>query len=156
MSSSLGVLGCPSNQFSLGISIIHWLFLNPLASMVSSYCTMCVVQLIQFFERAAHGCHFGVMIGLAVTGPKFSTPSPSMYPAMQTISLILMVSQFVLFCQYGSTLMFTWRYKAIRLPLIDVMASLLIASIIYMSFGFAFEFKLTMCIMVGTLYLFWK
>lgn len=49
-----------------------------------------------------------------------------------------MSSRVVLFCQYGSTLFFTWRYRATRMPLIAVMLSLLVAAAIYLGASFAF------------------
>ncbi|CRL25099.1 unnamed protein product [Penicillium camemberti] len=88
-------------------------------------------------ERVAHACHFGVMVGLAIIGPEFLTEHDGWGP-LQQLSLILMASRVVLFCQYGSTLFFTWRYRATRLPLMAVMASLFVAVFIYLGLSFAF------------------
>lgn len=88
-------------------------------------------------ERVAHACHFGVMVGLAIIGPEFLTEDDGWGP-LQQLSLILMVSRVVLYCQYGSTLFFTWRYRGTRIPLIGVMVSLFIAAIIYLGVSFAF------------------
>ncbi|KAL2829506.1 bacterial low temperature requirement A protein-domain-containing protein [Aspergillus cavernicola] len=88
-------------------------------------------------ERVAHACHFGVMVGLAIIGPEFLTEDDGWGP-LQQLSLILVVSRVVLFCQYGSTLLFTWRYRATRVPLVAVMVSLFIAVIIYLGISFAF------------------
>ncbi|KAJ5218405.1 uncharacterized protein N7498_000504 [Penicillium cinerascens] len=88
-------------------------------------------------ESVAHTCHSGVMVGLAIIGPEFLTEDDGWGPPQQ-LSLILMASRVVLFCQYGSTLFFTWRYRATRLPLMGVMVSLFIAAIIYLGVSFAF------------------
>ncbi|CAI7615088.1 unnamed protein product [Penicillium pancosmium] len=88
-------------------------------------------------ERVAHACHFGVMVGLAIIGPEFLT-EPDGWGPLQQLSLILMGNRVVLFCQYGSTLFFTWRYRATRVPLIAVMVSLFIAAIVYLGVSFAF------------------
>ncbi|OGE50093.1 hypothetical protein PENARI_c018G07872 [Penicillium arizonense] len=88
-------------------------------------------------ERVAHACHFGVMVGLAIIGPEFLMEAEGWGP-LQQLSLILMASRVVLFCQYGSTLFFAWRYRATRVPLIAVMVSLFIAAFIYLGVSFAF------------------
>jgi hypothetical protein len=88
-------------------------------------------------ERIAHACHFGVMVGLAIIGPEFLAEDDGWGP-LQQLSLILMVNRIVLFCQYGSTLFFTWRYRATRLPLMVVMASLFVAAVLYFGLSFAF------------------
>ncbi|PYH79114.1 hypothetical protein BO82DRAFT_404569 [Aspergillus uvarum CBS 121591] len=81
------------------------------------------------FERVAHGCHFGVMMGLAVIGPNFLKEEA--WGPMQQLSLILMVSRLVLACQYGTTLYFTWQYRKIRAPLLTTLISLLAAAAVY-------------------------
>jgi hypothetical protein len=77
------------------------------------------------------------MVGLAIIGPEFLMEAEGWGP-LQQLSLILMASRVVLFCQYGSTLFFTWRYRATRVPLIAVMVSLFIAAFIYLGVSFAF------------------
>lgn len=89
------------------------------------------------FERVAHACHFGVMVGLAVIGPQFDTDILD-FPTLQQLSLILMSSRIVLFLQYSSTLFFSWRYRSTRIPLAVVLASLAVAVILYLSLSFAF------------------
>jgi hypothetical protein len=94
------------------------------------------------FERIAHACHFGVMIGLAVVGPQFDDPKNSTpWPTLQQLSLILMASRAVLFLQYSSTVYFSWRYRMTRLPLMLIMASLGIAVILYLGLSFAFSLE---------------
>ncbi|KAL2827109.1 bacterial low temperature requirement A protein-domain-containing protein [Aspergillus pseudoustus] len=121
---------------------------DTLASYIGFICvlwfTWCQVTLydVRFatdslFERVAHACHFGVMVGLAVIGPNFLA-SPDGWGPLQQLSLILMVSRVVLLCQYGSTLFFTWRYRKTRAPLIAVMLSLFVAVFIYLGISFAF------------------
>ncbi|KAL2811756.1 bacterial low temperature requirement A protein-domain-containing protein [Aspergillus granulosus] len=121
---------------------------DTLASYIGFICvlwfTWCQVTLydVRFatdslFERIAHGCHFGVMVGLAVIGPNFLA-SPDGWGPLQQLSLILMVNRVVLLCQYGSTLYFTWGYRKTRAPLIAVMLSLIIAVVIYLGISFAF------------------
>jgi hypothetical protein len=59
------------------------------------------------FERIAHICHFAVMVGLAIVGPRFNPrnageDSKSMN-CLQALSLILMSSRIVLLLQYSAT-----------------------------------------------------
>ncbi|KAL1963317.1 hypothetical protein VTN77DRAFT_8438 [Rasamsonia byssochlamydoides] len=90
------------------------------------------------FERVAHACYFGVMVGLAIIGPQFDDPRTVPWSVLQELSLILMASRAVLFFQYGTTLYFVWHYRASRRPLIAVMATLAIASLLYLAMSFAF------------------
>jgi hypothetical protein len=90
------------------------------------------------FERIAHTCHFGVMVGLAVIGPQFDTGTLK-YETLQQLSLILMASRVVLFFQYCSTLFFAWKYRITRLPLASVLISLAVAVIMYLALSFAFS-----------------
>ncbi|KAH8812164.1 bacterial low temperature requirement A protein-domain-containing protein [Xylogone sp. PMI_703] len=133
--------------------------LNKLGSYIGFFCilwfTWCQVTLydVRFatdsvIERIAHACHFGVMIGLAIVGPQFD-PSSENWNSFQQLSLILMASRFVLFAQYGFTLLFTWRYRKTRLPLLIVMASLFIAAIIYLGLSFVFSTKATIHAYIG-------
>ena len=90
------------------------------------------------FERLAHICHFGVMVGLAIIGPQFD-PKETEWGTLQQLSLILMSSRCVLFLQYTSTLCFSWKYRSTRLPIMAVLASLAIAVVIYLGLSFAFS-----------------
>lgn len=92
------------------------------------------------FERIAHACHFGVMVGLAVIGPQFNTDNVN-WGALQQLSLILMASRVILIFQYSSTLYFSWRYRTTRLPLMSVLVSLALAVIMYLGISFAFSTK---------------
>ncbi|BCS23604.1 uncharacterized protein APUU_40048A [Aspergillus puulaauensis] len=88
------------------------------------------------FERIAHACHFGVMVGFCVVSPNFLADDG--WGPLQQLSLLLMASRLTLFAQYGTTLFFTWRYKQTCAPLIIVMASLLLAAMVYLGISFAF------------------
>jgi hypothetical protein len=89
------------------------------------------------FERIAHTCHFGVMVGLAIIGPQFDSEIIR-WGTLEQLSLILMASRGILFLQYSSTLYFSWRYRTTRRPLTGVLISLSVAIILYMSLGIAF------------------
>ncbi|KAI9923854.1 hypothetical protein ASPWEDRAFT_26443 [Aspergillus wentii DTO 134E9] len=89
------------------------------------------------FERLAHACHFGVMVGFAVIGPSFLETHEEWGPQQQ-MSIILMASRLVLFCQYGAALCFTWRYHRTRTPLLIIMGTLLVAAAIYLGISFVF------------------
>lgn len=91
------------------------------------------------FERLAHTCHFGVMVGLAIIGPLFDDPNSVSSDTLQQLSLILMSSRGVLFLQYTSTLYFSWRYRTTRLPLMAVLVSLVLAACFYLGLAFAFS-----------------
>ncbi|RAH63755.1 uncharacterized protein BO66DRAFT_433188 [Aspergillus aculeatinus CBS 121060] len=92
------------------------------------------------FERVAHACHFGVMMGLAVIGPNFLRQDA--WGPMQQLSLILMVSRLVLACQYGTTLYFTWHYRKTRAPLLITLVSLLAAAAVYFGISFVFQLRI--------------
>ena len=82
------------------------------------------------------------MVGLAVIGPQFDDPSSTTaWPVLQQLSVILMASRMILFCQYGSTLFFVWRYRASRSPLIAVMVTLFVAAMVYLGISFVFYFE---------------
>ncbi|OJK04796.1 hypothetical protein ASPACDRAFT_56231 [Aspergillus aculeatus ATCC 16872] len=91
------------------------------------------------FERVAHACHFGVMMGLAVIGPNFLRQDA--WGPMQQLSLILMVSRLVLACQYGTTLYFTWHYRKTRALLLITLVSLLAAAAVYFGTSFVFQLR---------------
>jgi hypothetical protein len=91
------------------------------------------------FERLAHTCHFGVMVGLAIIGPLFDDPSSVSSDTLQQLSLILMSSRGVLLLQYTSTLYFSWRYRTTRLPLTAVLVSLALATGFYLGLAFTFS-----------------
>lgn len=124
--------------------------LSKLASYIGFFCilwfTWCQVTMydVRFstdsiFERLAHICHFGVMVGLAVIGPNFEDPREAQWSTLQQLSLILMASRAVLFLQYTSTLFFSWKYRTTRVPLMGVLTSLAIAVILYLGLSFAFS-----------------
>lgn len=92
------------------------------------------------FERVAHACHFGVMIGLAIIGPNFL--QNNQWGPLHQLSLLLMASRVVLFCQYG-TLFFTWRYRKTRLPLMIITASLFTAIIAYLGVFFVLYYHVS-------------
>lgn len=82
------------------------------------------------------------MIGIAVVGPQFNDPKNSTpWPTLQQLSLILMASRIVLFCQYSSTMYFSWRYRTTHTPLMLVMASLAVVIILYLGLSFAFSLE---------------
>lgn len=89
------------------------------------------------FERLAHACHFGVMVGLAVVGPQFDDPDTISSGTLRRLSLILMLSRVVLFFQYSSTLYFSWRYRITHRPLIGTLISLGVAAALYLGLSFA-------------------
>jgi low temperature requirement protein LtrA len=84
------------------------------------------------FERVAKAIHFGVMVGFAVIGPQWK-PGQEIgdYKIYKAFGLMLMVSRLTLFCQYGVTLIYTKKYKKTIVPLGMVMASTLLAAILY-------------------------
>jgi hypothetical protein len=84
------------------------------------------------FERVAKAIHFGVMVGFAVIGPQWK-PGQDIgdYKIYKAFGLMLMVSRLTLFCQYGVTLIYTKRFTKIVVPLGMVMASTLLAAILY-------------------------
>lgn len=102
------------------------------------------------FERLAHVCHFGVMVGLAIIGPQFDDPDTIPWTTLQQLSLILMSSRGVLFLQYCSTLYFSWSYRSARLPLVAVLISLAVAVIVYLALSFTFAAELA-----GNAYIAW-
>lgn len=91
------------------------------------------------FERVAKAVHFGVMVGFAVLGPEWK-PGTEIddYKIYKAFGLILMVSRLTLFMQYGVTLLYTKKYPKTIVPLCIIMASTLIAAILYGSLIAAF------------------
>ncbi|KAH6620567.1 hypothetical protein C7974DRAFT_465143 [Boeremia exigua] len=84
------------------------------------------------FERTAKAIHFGVMVGFAVIGPQWKPgQAQSDYKIYKAFGLILMVSRLTLFTQYGVTLCYTKKFKTTVLPILLVMASTLVAAILY-------------------------
>lgn len=90
-----------------------------------------------FFERIAHACHFGAMVGFAIIGPQFLLEHDGWGP-LQQLSIMLAVDRVVLACQYTSTLVFVWRHRTMRTPMIIVIASLVVAAAIYLGVSFAY------------------
>lgn len=84
------------------------------------------------FERTAKAVHFGVMVGFAVIGPQWKPGQAQWdYKIYKAFGLILMVSRLTLFAQYGATLLYTKKFRTTVLPILLVMASTLIAAILY-------------------------
>ncbi|KAJ4287620.1 hypothetical protein N0V90_012323 [Kalmusia sp. IMI 367209] len=84
------------------------------------------------FERVAKAIHFGVMVGFAVIGPQWK-PGQEIYDykIYRAFGLILMVSRITLFLQYAVTLLYVRKYKKTVIPLCIILASTLIAAILY-------------------------
>ena len=84
------------------------------------------------FERVAKALHFGTMVGFAVIGVSWK-PGQKVadFSTYKAFGLILLVSRFTLFCQYGVTLLYAKKYKKTVIPLALIMASTLIAAILY-------------------------
>lgn len=84
------------------------------------------------FERTAKAIHFGVMVGFAVIGPQWKPGQAEWdYKIYQAFSLILLVSRLTLFTQYGVTLLYTKKFKSTVTPILLIMASTLVAAILY-------------------------
>jgi low temperature requirement protein LtrA len=84
------------------------------------------------FERVAKAIHFGVMVGFAVIGPQWKPGQEiNEYKIYKAFGLILMVSRITLFLQYAVTLFYTRKYRKTIIPLGLIMASTLIAAILY-------------------------
>ncbi|PSS22920.1 hypothetical protein M430DRAFT_25883 [Amorphotheca resinae ATCC 22711] len=118
-----------------------------LTSYIGFFCilwfTWCLTSLydIRFVSdslvaRLAKGAHLGVMVGLAVSGPKFDTEEHN--PELKVMALILMVSRFVLCLQYLLVLYHVREYKNTKLPLALISGTKFGAAIIYLGISFAF------------------
>ena len=95
--------------------------------------------------RLAKGCHLGVMVGLAVVGPKYDTTdhvsqlrimceNSFIHESGQVLTylaLILMVSRIVLGCQYFLVLWHVRTYKNTKIPLSFIGGTNFGAAIIY-------------------------
>lgn len=91
------------------------------------------------FERVCKALHFGTMVGFAVMGPQWKPGEETNdYSTFKAFSLILMVSRLVLVVQYGCTLYFTRNHRSVRLPLLLVMGSYIVAAILYGALTAAF------------------
>lgn len=77
------------------------------------------------------------MVGLAIVGPQFLLEHDG-WGALQQLSIILAVDRVVLACQYISTMVFVWKHRNMRLPMIIVITSLFIAAAIYLGVSFAY------------------
>ncbi|KAF2486405.1 bacterial low temperature requirement A protein-domain-containing protein [Neohortaea acidophila] len=99
------------------------------------------------FERAAKACHFGVMLGFAITGPKFDVGQVSSeqegegpsYRSFQYFSLILMASRLILVCQYIQSLFFMRHFKRTRLPMVLIASTYSIAAVVYLGLFWSFH-----------------
>ncbi|KAF2728351.1 hypothetical protein EJ04DRAFT_415106, partial [Polyplosphaeria fusca] len=84
------------------------------------------------FERVAKAIHFGVMVGFAVIGPSWKPgEEEDDYKVWRAFGFILMVSRITLASQYAVTLWYTKKYKRTIIPLALIVASSLVAAIIY-------------------------
>jgi len=84
------------------------------------------------FERCAKAIHFGVMVGFAVIGPQWKPGQYiSDYKIYKAFGIILMVSRLTLFLQYTVTLFYTKKYRKTIIPIALIMASTLLAAILY-------------------------
>ncbi|KAH7379975.1 bacterial low temperature requirement A protein-domain-containing protein [Cadophora sp. MPI-SDFR-AT-0126] len=114
--------------------------------------TLCDVRFItdSVSERLAHACHFGVMVGLAVVGPQFSElDHDTPWGLMRKLSIVLIVSRTVLIFQYGTVLVFVWKYKKSRLPLITTMLTLLVAVSVYVAIYIALVYQTSPLLYIG-------
>ena len=99
------------------------------------------------FDRVCKVCHFGVMMGIAISGPTFlpdhaSADAPQMQVNLYTLrrlSLILMCSGIILLFQYGMVVWFVRRYNRIVLPLSFTMLTIGAGVVTFLGlyFGFA-------------------
>jgi Bacterial low temperature requirement A protein (LtrA) len=94
------------------------------------------------FERFCKAAQFGVMVGLAVESTSFDfgefADNTGTY---QALSLILMVSRFILALQYVASLWFLRAYKKARFPLIIHIVTMIISGVIYLGLSFGFTGK---------------
>ncbi|KAK5120948.1 hypothetical protein LTR85_005732 [Meristemomyces frigidus] len=99
------------------------------------------------FERIAKASQFGVMIGFAITGPKFDVgvgaegndgDGPSL-SSFRALSLILMASRLVLVMQYLQSLWFARNHKRTQLPILLIAATYFVAAMIYLGLFFTFH-----------------
>ncbi|KAL2063186.1 hypothetical protein VTL71DRAFT_6258 [Oculimacula yallundae] len=120
-----------------------------LTSYVGFFCvlwfTWCQVTLFDvrfvadsIVDRAAKAAHLGVMVGLAVVGPNFH-PTEYEKNVMRTMSLILMLSRFVLAIQYLLVLIQVRKYSHTKLPLALVAGSNFAAACIYLGITFSLQ-----------------
>ncbi|KAK9427674.1 bacterial low temperature requirement A protein-domain-containing protein [Lipomyces doorenjongii] len=122
--------------------------IKTLTSYVGFFCilwfTWCITSLydIRFvtdslLARIAKGVHLGVMVGLAVSGPKFDTTKVT--PQLRIIALILMVSRFVLGLQYLLVLFHVREYQKTKLPLGLIGGTNFVTGFLYMGISFSFK-----------------
>ncbi|OAQ79461.1 low temperature requirement A [Purpureocillium lilacinum] len=119
---------------------------STLTSYIGFFCvlwfTWCLTSMhdIRFVSdslssRIAKGAHLGVMVGLAVAGPKYASEG---HPAeLRVLALILMVSRIVLALQYLLVLFHVRTYKNSKLPLGLIAGFSLAAAFIYLGVSFA-------------------
>lgn len=99
------------------------------------------------FERSAKAIQFLVMIGFAITGPKFDVgkakkDEDSKGPSLvyfKALTLVLMVSRLVLVFQYLQSLWFTRHYKKTILPMLMIASTYFVAAIIYLGLFWSFH-----------------
>jgi len=97
------------------------------------------------FERIPKAIHFGVMVGFAVIGPQWK-PGQEVadYKIYRAFGVILMVSRLALFGQYGVTLLYVKKYGKTVVPLGMVMASTLLAAVLYRALTSTFPRRFSM------------
>lgn len=122
-----------------------------LTSYIGFFCilwfTWCQVSLfdVRFvadsvLERMAKAVHLGVMTGFAVVGPNFvPTDTGEEANVFRTMSLILMISRFVLALQYLLVMWHVRKYRNTKLPFILIAGINFIAACIYLGVTFAFK-----------------
>jgi hypothetical protein len=91
------------------------------------------------FERVCKAIQFGVMVGLAVESAAFTFEDfEDNKGVFQAISLILMVSRFVLALQYLASWYWLRAYKKAQKPIIAHIAILLASAFVLLGLSFAF------------------
>ncbi|KFX90120.1 hypothetical protein V490_06639 [Pseudogymnoascus sp. VKM F-3557] len=120
-----------------------------LTSYIGFFCilwfTWCLTSLhdIRFvsdsvLSRLLKGAHLGVMVGLAVSGPKFDT-SEKHNAQLKVMALVLMVSRLILAVQYLIVMFHVREYARAKLPLFLVSLASFLAAMIYLGISFAFS-----------------
>ena len=92
------------------------------------------------FERLCKVLQFGVMTGLAMSGPGFvlgfepdTDDARLAVTAFQTLALILMASRFILAIQYTVALLFLRAYRRALLPMVAHIATLIFSAGIFLT-----------------------
>jgi uncharacterized integral membrane protein len=92
------------------------------------------------FERLCKLCQFGVMIGIAVESKAFNFAEfDENKDVYRNLSLILMVSRFVLAVQYAASWWFVKGFKKSHLPLILHIVTMVVSGFILLGLSFGFN-----------------